>query len=168
MSFPKSTWKASQKLQLIHSDVAGPQRTPSLKGSLYYVDFIHDFTRMCWIFFLKFKSEVAGVFWKFKKMVENQSGCKIQALRSDNGKEYTSGEFNLFCQESGIEHQLTAPYTPQQNGVSESRNRYIIEMTRCMLYEKELPKNFLAGAANTTMFLQNRLLTKRLEDKTPF
>ena len=84
--------------------MAGPQRTPSLKGSIYYVVFIDDFTRMCWIFFLKFKSEVAGVFWKFKKMVENQSGCKIQALRSDNGKEYTSGEFNLFCQETSIKH----------------------------------------------------------------
>jgi hypothetical protein len=71
-------------------DVAGPQRTPSLKGSLYYIIFIDDFSRMCWIFFLKFKSEVARVFWKFKKMVKNQSGCKIQSIRSNNGKEYTS------------------------------------------------------------------------------
>jgi hypothetical protein len=90
LSFPKSTWKASQKVQLIHMDVAGPQRTPSLKGSLYYIVFIDDFSRMCWIFFLKFKSEVARVFWKFKKMVKNQSGCKIQSIRSNNGKEYTS------------------------------------------------------------------------------
>ncbi|KAL5758543.1 hypothetical protein ACOSP7_021154 [Xanthoceras sorbifolium] len=71
MPFPKSTWRASQKLQLIHTDVVGPQRTPSLRGSLYYIFFIDDFTRICWIVFLKFKSEVAGVFWKFKKMVEN-------------------------------------------------------------------------------------------------
>jgi len=166
--FPNSTWRASQKLQLIHTDVAGPQRTPSLQGSLYYILFIDDFTRMCWIFFLKFKSEVAGVFWKFKKMVENQSGCKIQALRSDNGKEYTSAEFNLFCEEAGITHQLTAPYTPEQNGVSERKNRYVMEMTRCMLHEKELPKQFWAEAANTAVFLQNRLPSKALEDKTPF
>jgi len=112
LPFLKSTWKASQKLQPIHTDVAGPQKTPSLKGSLYYIIFIDDFSRMCWIFFLKFKSEVVGVFWKFKKMVENQSRCKIQSIRSDNGKEYISIEFNLFCEEAGIEHQLTAPYTP--------------------------------------------------------
>ncbi|KAI3423526.1 Protein kinase domain-containing protein [Psidium guajava] len=49
--FPKSTGRASRKLQLIHTDVSGPQRTPSLKGSLYYIAFIDDFTRMCWIFF---------------------------------------------------------------------------------------------------------------------
>ncbi|XP_024441578.1 uncharacterized protein LOC112324164 [Populus trichocarpa] len=112
--------------------------------------------------------EVAGVFWKFKKMVENQSGCKIQSIRSDNGKEYTSAEFNLVCKEAGIEHQLTAPYILEQNGVSERRNRYVMEMTRCMLLEKELPKEFWAEAANTTVFLQNRLPAKFLEDKTPF
>ncbi|KAL0553407.1 hypothetical protein IC582_007302 [Cucumis melo] len=167
-SFPKSSWRATQNLQLIHTDVAGPQRTPSLKGSLYYIAFIDDFTRMCWIFFLKFKSEVARVFWKFKARVENESGCKIQMVRSDNGKEYVSTEFDKFCEDSGIKHQLTAPYTPQQNGVSERRNRYILEMTRCMLHEKSLPKKFWAEAANTTIFLQNRLPTKAVKEKTPF
>jgi len=80
------------------------------------------------------------VFWKYKTWVENQSGCRIQTLRSDNGKEYTCGRFQQLCYESGIEHQLTAPYTPQQNGVSERKNRSIMEMTSCMLHEKELPK----------------------------
>lgn len=89
-------------------------------------------------------------------MVENQSDCKIQVLRSYNGKEYTSAKFNLFCEEAGIEHQLTALYTPKQNGVSERRNRYIMEMARCMLHEKELPKKkFWVEIANTAVFLQN-------------
>lgn len=101
-------------------------------------------------------------------MMENQSGCKIQVVRSDNGKEYTSAEFNMFCEEDGIEHQFTALYTPHQNRVSERRNKYIMEMARCMLYDKELPKYFWVEAANTTVFLQNRLPTKALKDKTPF
>ncbi|TYK23235.1 Retrovirus-related Pol polyprotein from transposon TNT 1-94 [Cucumis melo var. makuwa] len=167
-SFPKSSWRATQKLQLNHTDVAGPQRTPSLKGSLYHIAFIDDFTRMCWIFFLKFKSEVAHVFWKFKERVENESGFKIQIVRSDNGKEYVSAEFDKFCEDSGIKHQLIASYTHQQNGVSERRNRYIMEMTRCMLHEKSLPKKFWAEAANTAVFLQNRLPTKAVKEKTPF
>jgi len=100
--------------------------------------------------------------------VENKSRCKIQSIRSDNGTEYTSSEFNLYCEEAGIEHQFTAPYTPEQNGVSERRNRYIMEMVRCMLHEKNLPKMFWAEAANTAVFLQNRLPTKLLEEKTPF
>ena len=104
-------------------------------------------------FFLKFKHEVAGVFMKFKNMVETQSGCNIQFLRSDNGKEYTSTKFNQLCEEAGIEHQLTTLYTLEQNGVSERRNRSIMEMARCMLHEKELPKQFWAEAVNTTVFL---------------
>ena len=157
-----------KKLQLIHTDIAGPQRTPSLKGSLYYVAFIDDCTRMRWIYFLKHKSKVAQVFWKFKARVENESGCRIQTLRLDNGKEFTSESFNRFCKEAGIQHQLTTPYPLQQNGVSERRNRYILEMTRYMLHEKNLPKQFWVEAANTSVFLQNRLPTKALKDQTPF
>ena len=46
LPFPTTTWRASNKLQLIHTDVGGPQRTPSLKGSRYYIIFIDDLTRM--------------------------------------------------------------------------------------------------------------------------
>ena len=111
--FPKQAWRGSKKLQLVHTDLCGPQRTPSLNGNLYYIAFINDLTRMCWIFLLKQKSEVASVFWKFKAKVENEDACLIQTIRSDNSKEYTSETFNRFCEEAEIEHQFTAPYTPQ-------------------------------------------------------
>ncbi|RDX63956.1 hypothetical protein CR513_57549, partial [Mucuna pruriens] len=101
---------------------------------------------------------------KFKAHVENQSNCRIQILRLDNGKEYIATQFQQFCDEAGIEHQLTAPYT-QQNGVSERKNRSIMEMARCMLHQKELPKKFWAEAANTTVFIQNRILHERYKIK---
>lgn len=85
LPFKKSTWRATEKLQLIHTDLCGPQVIPSLNGNRYFIIFIDDYTRMCWIYFMKQKSEVAEVFQKFKKWVENQSGCKIQVIRSDNG-----------------------------------------------------------------------------------
>jgi len=77
-SFPKQAMRASKKLKLIHTNLCGPQRTPSLNGNLYVIAFIDDLTRMCLIFFLKQKSEVAGVFMKFKGRVKNESGCTIQ------------------------------------------------------------------------------------------
>ena len=123
---------------------------------------------MCWIYFLKFKSEVRNIFWKFKAKVENESNCKIQTLRFDNGKEYTSHQFNSFCEEEGIKCQLTAPYTPEQNGVSERRNRFIIKMAICLLHEKNFLKKFWTEAVNTTVFLKNRLPTKAVNNETPF
>ena len=80
----------------------------------------------------------------------------------------SSFEFNLYCEDVGIEHQLTTPYTLEQNGVSERKNEYIIEMVKCMLYEKDLPKIFWEKVANTTVFLHNRLPIKILEENTSF
>jgi hypothetical protein len=95
LPFPSSaTWRASEKLELVHSDVCGPMNTTSLNGSKYFILFIDDFTRMTWVYFLKQKSEVFSVFKKFKTFVENQSGCLLKKLRTDNRKEYTSAEFN--------------------------------------------------------------------------
>ena len=53
-----------------------------------------------------------------------------------------SQEFNAFCESCGIKRQLTAPHTPQQNGVAERKNRTAVEMARCMLKSKGLPNKF--------------------------
>ena len=92
----------------------------------------------------------------------------MHVIRTDNGTEYTSEIFNNFCEEVSIEHQLTVPYTPQQNGVVEKKNRTLMEMTRYLLHEKGLPKKFRVEAANTVVFLLNRLSTKALQKNTPF
>ncbi|RVW99216.1 Retrovirus-related Pol polyprotein from transposon TNT 1-94 [Vitis vinifera] len=100
-------------------------------------------------------------------MVETQSGQKVKVLRTDNGGEYTSKEINVFCQEDGIVHQLTTPYSQQHNRVFERKNRTVMEMTRCMLFEKKLPKLLWAEAVNTSVYLLNRLPTKSVQSKTP-
>jgi len=70
--------------------------TSSLNDSKYYVAFIADYSRMCWIYFMKFKAEVANIFGKFKAWIETQSNCKIQVIRSDNGTEYTFKDLTDF------------------------------------------------------------------------
>ena len=107
-------WRAKDLLELIHTDVCGPMRTPSHHNNRDFILFIDDFSRMTWVYFLKAKSEVFGIFKKFKALVEKQSGKQIKVLRSDRGKEYTSREFDKFCEDEGIERQLTITYTPQQ------------------------------------------------------
>ena len=65
--------------------------------------------------------------------MENQSSRKIRALRSDNGGEYTSGEFNDFYRKAGIKRELTVPYNPQQNRVAERKNKTVCEASRAMM-----------------------------------
>ncbi|GKV37173.1 hypothetical protein SLEP1_g45232 [Rubroshorea leprosula] len=168
LPFPvNKSFRATQKLELVHTDIRGPMRTPSLSQNRYFILFIDDFTRMTWVYFLGSKGQALPVFKKFKALVENQSGCRIKKLRSDNGKEYTSNDFNLFCEEAGVDHQLTVSYTPQQNGIAERKNRTVMEMARCMLAEKKLPKCFWAEAVYTAVYLLNGLPTKAVKGMTP-
>ncbi|KAI9154468.1 hypothetical protein LWI28_026720 [Acer negundo] len=146
-SFPsESSWRAKKPLQLVHSYVCGPMRKPSKNQNRYFLQFIDDFTMMTSVYFLKEKSEVLRIFKKFKLAVETQSGFKMKALRSDRGTKYNSQLFENFCEEKGLEHQLTVAYTPRQNGVSERKNRTVIEMARSMLLEKGLPEEFWTEA----------------------
>jgi hypothetical protein len=111
--FPSSDSRAASILDLIHSNVCGPVSFASLSGCLYYVIFIDDFSQKSWIFFMKTKGQVFNRFQEFKTLVENQTGRKIRILRTDNGGEYTSKEFNDLCAGEGIRRELTIPYNPQ-------------------------------------------------------
>ncbi|HEY0433295.1 MAG TPA: reverse transcriptase domain-containing protein [Chitinophagaceae bacterium] len=159
--------RASNKLDLIHSDVCGPMKNTSNGGARYFLTFIDDHTRKTQVYFLKRKSEVIEKFKEFRAIIENQSGTTIKELRSDNGTEYVSKEFEAYLKKSGIRHQLTVPYTLEQNGVAERANRTIVEKARTMLTSAGLKKGFWAEAVNTAVYLKNRTLMKILDDITP-
>ena len=73
---------------LIHSDVWGPSKITTSSGKKWYVTFIDDHTRLCWVYLLSDKSEVTKIFQDFYNMVETQFQTKISILRTDNGTEY--------------------------------------------------------------------------------
>jgi transposase InsO family protein len=168
-SFPKDgTVRATKKLQLVHSDVCGPMQTPSFGNYLYFVTFIDDFSRHAWVYPLKAKSEVFMCFKQFLVLAENLSACKMGTLRSDRGGEYMSSDFNAFLTERGIKHQCTVPYTPQQNGVAERKNRSLMEMARCMVKSQALPHSFWLEAVMCAAYVLNRCPTKALQSITPY
>jgi hypothetical protein len=100
-SFSSSDNRAKGILDLVHFDTCGPMSSPSLSGFLYYVIFIDDFSRKCWIYFLKAKNETFEKFKEFKALIENQTGKQIRVLRTDNGGEFESHSFEDFCKETG-------------------------------------------------------------------
>ncbi|KAI5680165.1 hypothetical protein M9H77_01392 [Catharanthus roseus] len=129
--FPKGkTQRARELLQIVHSDLCGPINPISNGGKRYIMTFIDDLSRKTWAYFLQEKSEALTAFKVFKAVVEKEAGCPIQVLRTDRGGEYNSHEFADFCELHGIKRQLTAAYTPQQNGVCERKNRTIMNMVK--------------------------------------
>ncbi len=114
-SFPTTpTVRAPEKLALIHSDVYQVTDTVSWKGFKYFVTFIGDYSRYTMVSFLKTKDEVLQKFKDYKAFVEKQTGKQIKCLRTDNGGEYKSLEFQNFVKTEGIMRQFSNSNTPEQ------------------------------------------------------
>ena len=116
---------------------------------------------------IKRKVDMFSIFKSFKVRVELESRKKIKCLRTNNGGEYTSEEFDNFCQQEGIKRQFTVAYTPQQNGVAERMNITLLEKTKAMLKTVDLAKSFWAEAVNTACYLINRSPSTTINLKTP-
>lgn len=153
-------------LELIHSDLMSFP-TPSFSRAKYVLTFIDDFSRRTWVYFLKYKSDVFDSFRIFKTYVEKRSGCSIQWICTDNGGEYVNQAFRDFCTKHGLQQQFTVPYTPQQNGVAEHKNRTLWEMMNCMIQSKSMDSSFWAEAVNCANYIQNRMSHKAIRHMTP-
>ena len=116
---------------------------------------------------MRYKSEAFDKFKEFQSEVENQLGRKINALRSDRGGEYLSQEFIDHLKSCAIVSQLTPPGTLEWNGVSERRNRTLMDMVRSMMSYTSLPRSFWGYALETAAYTLNRVPTKAA-DKTPY
>lgn len=168
LPFPSGRVRATRIGGLVHSDVAGPMRTPTSKGSLYFVTFRDDYSGYTTTVFMKKKSEVFTHFKVYAAKVKTKTGRNIEILRSDNGGEYESNECTSWLKENGIIHQTSAPRTPQQNGVSERYNRTVVESARSMLLSTSLGPHFWAEATACATYILNRTLTSSVKDKTPY
>ncbi|GJX11008.1 putative RNA-directed DNA polymerase [Tanacetum coccineum] len=166
-SFSHRPERATNPLGIIHTDVCGPLRHVSRKYASYFITFTDDYSRYDYIYLLKHKHEVFETFKVFKNEVENQLGKTIKALRSDRGGEYISQEFKDYLKACGIVQQLTPPYTPQHNGVSERRNRTLLDMVRSMMNLTTLPLSFWDYALESAARILNMVPTKKV-DKTPY
>jgi len=168
VKFPSKTMRVNGFLEVVHSDVFGPVSVPSLGGSLYYVSFIDDFSRMTWLYFLKKKFEVFERFQEFKALVENQFDRKVKVLRIDNGGEFCGKVFDHLYRQHDINRHNTTPYTPQQNEVVERMNITLMDKARSMLSGAGLSQELWVEAIDTVCYLVNRSSTTALVDKTPY
>nr|KAJ0194783.1 hypothetical protein LSAT_V11C700360190 [Lactuca sativa] len=153
-SFPSQTsYRAKKKLELLHGDLCVPITPPTPTGNRYFMLIVDDYSRVMWAYLMKTKDEVLQTFKMFRGKVETEIGEKIKVLRTDRGGEFLSNEYTKYCNETGLERHYTSPYSPQQNGVVERRNRTVLEMVRCNLKTMTMP-HALWGEASLNKSLE--------------
>ncbi|GKB23755.1 retrovirus-related pol polyprotein from transposon TNT 1-94 [Tanacetum coccineum] len=159
--FPKVD-RQSRILELVHSDICKLNGQLTRGGNRYFITFIDDCSRYTYVYLLKSKDQAFETFKIYKAEVENQRGKIIQILRSDRGGEYFSTEFFSFCESQGLIHQRTAPYTPQQNNVTERKNKVLQDMINAMFVSANLPKNLWGKAFLIACYVSNRIIANEL------
>jgi transposase InsO family protein len=164
----KNVMTTSRPLELLHMDLFGPVAYLSIGGIKYGHVIVDDFSCFTWVFFLQDKSEIQSTLKRFLRRAQNEFKLKVKKIRIDNGYEFKNLQVEKYLAKEGIKHEFSAPYTPQQNGVVERKNRTLIDMARTMLGEYKMPKRFWSEAVNTSCHAIKRLYLHRLLKKTSY
>jgi transposase InsO family protein len=138
----KNIMTTDKPLELLHMDLFGPIAYISIGGSKYCLVIMDDYSRFTWVFFLQEKSQTQETLKGFLRRAQNEFGLRIKKIRNDNGTEFKNSQIEGFLDEEGIKHEFSSPYTPQQNGVVERKNRTLLDMARTMLDEYKTPDRF--------------------------
>ena len=165
--FQPSESATTRPLALVHTDLCGPLPVTSMGGSNYFVTLLDDYSKLSIVRPLGHKSDTAAVVKDTLKLLENQSGYRVQRLRCDNGTEYINNDLKTFCTDNGIKLETTVRYTPEQNGAAERLNRTLMDKVRPMLAATSLPKYLWAEAVVTANYVRNRSPVAGMH-KTPY
>ena len=166
LQFPASMFVSSKPLQLITlSWCIGPTPLLSINNKMFYFCIFDDFTKYIWLFPITHKFEVAAIFLRFKRLVDNYFGWNILAVQSDNGGEFRTLQSTL--QLMGITYRSSCPHTHHQMGFVEYRHKLIVEIGLTLLATARAPLTLWDSAFETT-YLINRLPSKVIQHKSPF
>ena len=108
------------------------------KGNKYIMLFVGDYSRMMTIMFLKQKSDAFQMFKWYLARVEKETSKNLKCLRLDRGGEFTSNEFEKFCNDKGIKRLTSTPRTPPKNGIVKRRNRLFMDCAKTLMMEKNV------------------------------
>jgi transposase InsO family protein len=165
--FPSSEHRATEVLELIHSDVH-EVGVKSHSGYNYWVTFVDDCGRYKAVMPMKHKSDTYVAFRSYKAWAENLTGKKIKRFRDDKGGEYMSNEFSAYLDACGIIREHSCRNRPQQNGVAERTNRLFAERIVALLNESGLSKQFWVECLSALVHVLNRCPTSAIKNKTPY
>ena len=152
-----SVTRETKLLELIHSYLGDLKQTMIRGGKKFYVTFIDDYFRFIRVYLVRNKDEAFDIFSSYKAEVENQFDRKIKRIRSDRGGGGECIPLNDYCENEGIIHEVTPPYSPKSNGVAEIKNMTLKEMMNSLLVSASTPNNLWGEAILSACQLQNRI-----------
>ncbi|KAL3376951.1 hypothetical protein AABB24_003396 [Solanum stoloniferum] len=129
---------------------------------------VDDYSRMTWVFLLRYKSEVVNFISAFINLVKTQFSATIKTIRSDNGLEFFNNQCHTIFSSLGIVHQSTCVHTPQQNGIAERKHKHLLEIARALRFQAHVPLKFWGDCILTATFLINILPSTVLAGKSPY
>ena len=167
-SFPISVSKTSKCFELVHMDLWGPYKVRTFDKKYYFLTVVDDYSRYTWLHLLQLKSETIVAIRNFFTLINNQFGCIIKIVRSDNGTEFFNSQCKELFTSLGIIHQSSCPHTPQQNGVVERKHRHILNVARAIRFQSCMPLRFWGICVQAAVYLINRLPSFNLHNKSPY
>ena len=144
-------------------------RVQTYNGYKYFMTIVDDYSISTWTHLLSCKSNALSLIKAFVEMVQTQYHATVETIRSDNAFELgSSNEAIAFFHSKGIVHQFSCVGTPQQNGVVERKHKHLLETSRALLFQSELPLKYWGECVLAATYLINRFPSKVLEGFSPY
>ena len=156
-----------RRLWRVHSDMSGIQEL-SIDGKKYFITFIDDFSRYCWIYFTLHKDAktIRDIYEIWRADAENKAGEPVSYLQTDVGGEYQK-QMAEILKTSGVTHLKSPPYSHESNGLAERQNRTLKDTARTLLHQAHLPSSFWTKAVQAACQIRNRLPHSNLQGISP-
>jgi transposase InsO family protein len=165
--FPDSSRRPTRILHRIHADTVGEVPTAGTGGERYFLTVVEEYSGYVDIIPVQQKSSIAHELINVIARWERQTDSKVQVVRTDRGTEFLNKTFHGYCAQNGIHTEMSAAYTPQQNGVAERANRTIKEKVRTLLLGVNADNSLWNEAAQTAAYLHN-VTPVSGKSKTPY
>lgn len=165
LNFPANNHRSEHIFDLVHADIWGPFKTATHAGYTHFLTIVDDFSRYTWVYLLRNKSDVVHIIPRYFQLVETQFLKTIKCFRSDNAPEL---KFEDYFAEKSVLHQLSCPYTPQQNSVVERKHQHLLNVAHALMFQSHIPHIFWGECILTAAHLINRTPMSLLSEKTPF
>lgn len=166
--FPPSTRERAKVGARVHVDLCGPIGTKTIGGAQYIFLFKDEWSSFRHVYFGKTNYNVFECLKNCVAQIKGDTGKQVRTIVSDRGSELMSNDTQEYLRTNGIAHEVSAPFTPSQNGFIERDNRTVVESARTMLLHRNIPEYLWDQAVQTAVYILNRTINKSTDSKTPF